>query len=197
MWTERTELKSPEIFGVDAAQLCCRIAALQGASNGAIQALLADHARRAAAQGYKIAGAVEIATEGSGGACGRRFMRDLSTGAITSISQNLGVGSTACNLDPSGLIEVCASVERAIARGADLVILSKFGKVEADRGGLSGAFRAAIGAGLPILTAVSPSMSEAWHRFAGSLAGFIPVDADSIDAWWSTVRTEMLLPVCG
>lgn len=124
-------------------------------------------------------------------------MRNLSTGAIISISQNLGHGSTACNLDPSGLIEACAAVERTIAAGADLVILSKFGKLEADRGGLSDAFCAAIGAGLPILTAVSPAMTQAWHLFAGPLSQFIPADARVVDAWWSGIGAGQLLPAYG
>jgi len=171
-----------------------RIAALQGASNAAIQALLADFARRAVQQGCRIAGVVEVEASKAGGACGGRAVRDLASGVIVSISQDLGRGSTACNLDPSGLIEACAAVERAIAAGADLVVLSKFGKLEADRGGLSGAFSAAIDAGLPVLTAVSPAMTAAWSRFAGSLSQFIVADARAVDEWWLRVRSQMLLP---
>lgn len=182
-----------DIIGIGARHRNCRIAALQGASSAMIQTLLDNFALRAFRQGYKIAGVIELASGESGGACGGRVVRDLSTGTVMSISQNLGRGSTACNLDPSGLIEACAAVERAIAAGADLAVLSKFGKLEADRGGLNGAFRAAIGAGLPILTAVSPAMTAAWHLFAGPLAQFIPADAGAIDAWWSGISSEMLL----
>ena len=171
-----------------------QIAAIQGASSGAIQLLLDDFALRARQQGLRIAGAVELAPGEAGGACGRRVVRVLSTGAIISISQNLGKDSTACNLDPSGLIDACAAVERDIEHGVDLVILSKFGTLEADRRGLSDAFRAAIGAGLPILTAVSPAMTAAWRKFAGPLFRFIPADGCVIDAWRSGVRTGMVLP---
>jgi len=171
----------------------CLVAALQGASNAAIQALLADFARRAARRGYRIAGVVEVENGKTGGGCGRRAVCDLASGTVVSISQNLGRGSTACNLDPSGLIEACTAVERSIAAGADLVVLSKFGKLEADRGGLSGAFRSAIDAGLPVLTAVSPAMTTAWTRFAGSLSQFIAADAKAVDEWWAGVRSEMLL----
>lgn len=187
-------LERIDMISVRATQWNCRIAALQGASSATIQALLDDFALRAARQGHKVAGVIELATGESVSACGRRAVRDLSTGAIISISQNLGHGSTACNLDPSGLIEACAAVERTIAAGADLVILSKFGKLEADRGGLSDAFRAAIGAGLPILTAVSPAMTPAWRLFAGPLSQFIPADARVVDAWWSGIGAGMVLP---
>jgi len=171
----------------------CQIAALQGASSATIQALLNDFAYRALRQGYRVAGVIELATGAADAGLRRRVVRDLSTGAVMSISQDLGQGSTACNLDPSGVIDACAAVERGIAAGADIVVLSKFGKLEAERSGLSGAFRAAIGAGLPVLTAVSPPMATAWGLFAGPLAQFIPADAGVIDAWWSGIRSGTLL----
>jgi len=171
------------MFAFDTTSRNPRIAALQGASSAAIQSLLGDFALQMARRGCRIAGVVEHLGEGKS-ACGSRSVRDLSTGAVISISQNLGEGSTACNLDPSGLIEACAAVERAIAAGVDLVIISKFGKLEAERRGLSGAFRAAIDVGVPVLTSVSPAMTAAWRLFAGPLSQFIAPDAALIDAWW-------------
>ncbi|MGA2892695.1 MAG: DUF2478 domain-containing protein [Xanthobacteraceae bacterium] len=183
-----------DTVGFGAPLQSCRIAALQGAPCATIQTVLNDFALRAARQGHKIAGVVELAGGVAGDICGRRAVRELSTGTVISISQNLGHGSTACNLDPSGLIEACAAVERAIAAGADLVILSKFGKIEAERGGLRDAFSTAIGAGLPILTAVSPAMTPAWQLFAGPLSQFIRADANAVDTWWSGIIAGHCLP---
>ncbi len=166
-----------------------RIAALQGAASAQIQALLGDFAALVARQGFRVAGVVEMAAAQPAGGCRRLALRDLSTGMVTSISQNLGPGSTSCNLDAGALAEACAGVERAIAFGADLVILSKFGKQEAQRSGLTDAFRAAAAGGLPVLTAVSPAMTEAWHLFAGPLSVFLSADPESVAAWWS--RTKM------
>lgn len=182
------------MISVRSTQWNCQIAALQGASSVTIQALLNDFAAQAAWQGHRVAGVIELAIGAAAGGLRRRVVRDLSTGTVMSISQDLGQGSVACNLDPSGVIDACAAVERGIAAGADIVVLSKFGKLEADRSGLSGAFRAAIGAELPVLTAVSPAMTAAWSRFAGPFAQFIPANARAIDAWWAGVRSGMLLP---
>jgi hypothetical protein len=66
----------------------------------------------------------------------------------------------------------------AIARGADLVILSKFSNLEAERGGLSDAFRAAVAAGLPVATAVLSAVAEAWRDFVGPLSEYGPHDAN-------------------
>lgn len=174
-----------------------RIAALQGASSAQIQGLLGAFAARVARQGYRVAGVVEETSERGEGCCRRFALRDLSTGAIASISQDLGPLSTACNLDAGALAEACGRVERAIARGADLVVLSKFGKQEAGRGGLTDAFRAAAAGGLPMLTAVSPAMAEAWQLFAGPLSELMPPDPVGLDAWWSRVRPPQALRVAG
>lgn len=166
----------------------CRIAALQGASSATIQGVLTDFAARLAGEGRKVAGVVEIAAA-DGAACGQLALRDLATGSVFSISQDLGSGSSACNMDPSGIAEACAAVERSIAAGADLVIISKFGKLEAERGGMRDAFAAAVAAGLPILTAVSPAVAQAWGVFAGPLSRFLPVDSTLVHAWWSDIHT--------
>jgi hypothetical protein len=180
------------MIGPGTEQDACRIAALQGTSSAQIQALLSNFATRVALKGHEVAGVVELVAARPNGGCRTFSLRDLSTGAIISISQNLGPGSTACNLDTSGLAQACAAVERAIALGPDVVILSKFGKQEAERGGLADAFRAAVAAGLPVVTAVSPSVAEAWRTFAGPLSEYVLADLGSLDAWWSRTKTGTL-----
>jgi hypothetical protein len=106
------------------------------------------------------------------------------------IFQDLGAGSDACRLDASGVAAACAAVQRDIAAGCDLVVLSKFAKAEVDRGGLGPAFAQALEAQVPILTAVSPRFMEAWGRFAEPLFEMLPAEAAAIDAWWGEVRAE-------
>lgn len=161
-----------------------RIAALGGASRETIQSVLAEFAERSARRGLKVAGVLEVSESSAEEGCGSLALRDLASGAVFSISQDLGPGSTACNLDSSGLVAACAAVERAITDGADLVVLNKFGKQEVARSGLCDAFRAAILANLPIVTAVSPSLSDAWAVFAGPFSVFLPAEIDAVEAWW-------------
>lgn len=166
-----------------------RIAALQGSST-AYQALLGAFAARACEAGYRVAGVVQVSLADVHG-CQGQALCDLATGEITATSQDLGPGSTACNFDAGALAEACGLVERAIAKGADLVILSKFGKFEVARHGLTDAFHAAIWANLPVATSISFDALLAWELFAGPLATFVPADADSLEAWWSRVRSAM------
>jgi hypothetical protein len=161
-----------------------RIAALHGAPSAAIQEVLQGFARKLSRDGLRVAGVIEIADCKPSGGCKSLRVQDLTSGETFSISQDLGPGSTACNLDPSGLARACGKVEQAISRGADLVILSKFGKLEAARSGLSDAFRAAMFADIPVVTAVPAAVADEWERFAGPLSQFVDAKAEALEAWW-------------
>ena len=170
---------------VETNQFSSRIAALRGAPSEAIQDMLAQFVEERKREGLRVAGVVEVSRCESRGGCKSLAVRDLASGELIEISQDLGARSTACNLDPGGLAKACESVERAISEGADVVVLSKFGKLEAARGGLCDAFRAAIMADLSIVTAVSPIFLGDWLHFAGSLSNDVAPTMDALDAWWS------------
>jgi hypothetical protein len=165
----------------------CRITALQGAASTVIQSLLSDFAEQLASSGLRVVGVVESAADPAP-PCKSMALRSLDCNSMFSISQDLGPGSEACHLDPEGLVMACAAVQASIASGADVVILSKFGRQEAIGRGLSDAFGAAVAAGLPIITAVSPAMMDAWRNFAGELAECVQADAAQRPHWvedWS------------
>ncbi len=164
-----------------------QIIALHGAPGASVQSLLADFAARRRAEGVAVAGVVEIAETGGPYECSSLLLRDVATGKDIAISQALGSGSTSCNLDAAGLAAACGRVESAIAAGAQLVILSKFGKQEALNGGLVGAFASAIAAGVPIATSVAPSLAPAWARFTEDLAQSSRAEAPSLEAWWAAL----------
>jgi hypothetical protein len=161
------------------------IAVVQGASSEAIQGLLADFAARVAeAGGVRIAGLIECAPEGCHGDA-PALLRTIAGGRTFPIFQDLGPGSTACALDSVSLVAAGEQVRADIAAGCDLVVLSKFAKLEAEnRSGLLAAFGDAIGAGLPIVTAVSPKFMDRWDAFAAPLYACLPADAAALDAWW-------------
>lgn len=157
------------------------ILTLTGASSPTIQSLLLTSARRWKQSGRRIVGVVEVPSSKGNG----HRLEDLATGAQYAIYQELGSSSGACRLCGSGIIEACESLCRQIAAGCDLVVISKFGKLEAARTGLIAAFSAAIVAEKPILTAVAPTFIEAWQRFAGPLASFSAPEEAAIEAWRS------------
>ena len=106
------------------------------------------------------------------------------------ISQDLGPGSVACNLDSSQLAHACAAIERSITENSHLILISKFSKQEAARGGLCDAFRIAMSRGIPVLTTVSPYVAKEWTVFAGPLAENVSPSFDAILEWWNRISAK-------
>ncbi len=170
------------------------IAAISGASSHIIQELIRAFALRLATDGFRVVGVTEDLIPTPVNAKRRLALHEIGTGIQYSISQDLGEGSMACNLDVSGLAEACNAIETASASSADLVILSKFGKQEAVGGGFRGAFLRAISEGTPVLTAVNPQLMPAWQTFVGDLGECLPADAAAVEDWWRAIHHRRFEP---
>jgi hypothetical protein len=169
-----------------------RIAVVRGAPNAIIQDIfqsLADRWSRSA----RVAGVLAEHHGLSDRACSAGFLRSILTGERFPIFQDLGPGSTTCHLDGSAMLAATEAVQRDIAAGCDLVLLNKFGKLEASNSGLADAFRAAIEADVPVLTSLSPASEAAWKAFATPLFVALPADPVEIDTWWQGVRSPVRL----
>lgn len=164
-----------------------KIAVVQGAPSAEVQILfrsLVDRWRPS----VRLAG---VAAEGHGlpgRACTAGYLVSLASSERFQIFQDLGAGSKGCHLAGPGALSAAQAVRRDIEAGCDLVLLSKFGRLEKDGGGLREAFAAAIEADVPVLTSVSPAFVPAWQSFAAPLSMTVPADADRIEAWWQEVR---------
>ncbi len=160
------------------------IAIVQGAASTAIQQLFREFVARQPPS-LRIAGLIESG-DCKTPADGR--LLNIADGRDFALFQELGAGSTACSLDAESVIDASSRVCADIARGCDLVVLSKFGKLEAEnRSGLIPAFTAAIEAGIPILTSVSPKFADAWSAFAAPMFDVLPPDMARVEAWWKAV----------
>jgi hypothetical protein len=163
-----------------------KIAVVQGAPSAEIQDLFKALSERWRSS-MRLAGVVAEDHGLPDRACSAGYLRSLGNDERFTIFQDLGPGSSGCHLDGAGMTLAADAVQRDIARGCDLVLLSKFGKLEANGGGLRDAFSAAIEAGVPVLTSVSPALEEPWRRFAAPLFAIVPPDAARIEAWWKEV----------
>lgn len=173
------------------------IAAVQGGDSDAIQGFLASLAQSWRSRGLVVAGVVEECVLKARDGREKTALRDLVSSALFPLKQDLGSGSTSCSLDLQGLAAAACSVETAIEAGCDCVILSKFGKIEAQGGGLIGAFYAAIAGGRPIVTSVSPSVGEAWSAFAHPLFRFIEPDSGAVESWRLALTRSSLIGAPG
>ncbi len=166
------------------------IAVIQGAPSAVVQDLfrsLVAHWKPST----RIAGVIEEDHGLEDAACSAGQLRSIGDERLYPIFQDLGPGSVACHLDGAGATSASQAIGHDIAAGCDLVVLSKFGKLEAAGEGLAPAFIAAIEAGVPVLTAVSPAFQEAWERFAAPLFEVLPAEPQRIEAWWAEVSKGM------
>lgn len=170
-----------------------RIAALPAEDSAHVQSLMQNFAEELIQSGARVGGVTQTRIADSSGRS-RIVLRDVVTGAFYPISQDLGPGSVACNLDSGELALACAAIEHAARGGAQLIVISKFSKQEAGRGGLCDAFRAAMTARVPVIAAVSPHYREEWRAFAGALAEDVVPERQALAAWWAKLRAAPVDP---
>jgi hypothetical protein len=165
------------------------IAVIRGTSSAEVQDLfrtLVERWRPA----FRLAGLIAEHHGLADRTCSAGFLRNVTSGERFSIFDDLGPGSTECHLDGTGALSAADTARRDIAAGCDLVLLSKFGKLEADGKGLFGAFNAALDGHIPLLTSLSPACQTQWEKLAGRSYTVLPADLDRIRAWWRAVRNS-------
>ena len=166
-----------------------RIAVVQGAPSAAIQEMFHALVERWQPT-VRIAGVVAEDHGLPDRKCRAGYLRSIVSGTLYPIFQDLGPGAEACHLKEEGALAAAAAVEKDIVAGCDLVLLSKFGKLEAAGRGLSEAFTAALAADLPLLTSVSPAVDAAWRGFAAPRFEILPAEVDPIETWWRTIHGD-------
>jgi nucleoside-triphosphatase THEP1 len=137
---------------------------------GSAAAMMRHLAKALSHQGVRCAGYVESKIEPTGGGPCDVMLEDLVTRQSLSLSEDRGSCARACRLDASALIEAVGRAEAAIAAGAEVLILNKFGKTEAEGGGFRSAIAAATERGVPVVIGVPRLNLGAWREFSGGLA---------------------------
>ncbi|HEX5959471.1 MAG TPA: DUF2478 domain-containing protein [Hyphomicrobiaceae bacterium] len=163
----------------------CKLAAVLYGPEDDVDALLADFAVAAARRGERIGGLVQRTVEVGANLSPAMQLVDLLTGRIIGISLPRGRNATGCRLDPAGLAEAASAVTRAIEEGVALVIVNKFSKQEAAGQGLRNEIALAVGASIPVLTAVPEKCLDAWGTFAGGQSTTLACEHGAIAAWWA------------
>ncbi|MDA5095265.1 DUF2478 domain-containing protein [Aliiroseovarius sp. KMU-50] len=149
---------------------------------GKTNELLAGVAEALAAKGVRLAGTVQLDTERE-----EEFHCDMDVlvlpdGPKIRISQYLGAGANGCKLNPEALEQSVAATEANIAAGADLLIVNKFGKQEAEGRGFRHAVGEALSRDMPALIGVAGTTVEAFRDYVGE-AEELPPEPEALLAW--------------
>ena len=112
-------------------------------------------------------------------------LEELASGRVLQLSEDRGREARGCRLDRAALAEAAALLTSSVRNGAtpELVILNKFGKLEAEGGGLRDPLADIVELGIPILVGVPYRNVEQWRAFAQDMAGECPVGSAGVHEW--------------
>ncbi len=127
-------------------------------------------ARHLERQGRRLAGLVQVNEPRSGDTRCDMTLCELGSGERLTISERRGKHARGCMLDVGALLHGVGLVSKALDRQPDMLIVNKFGKIEASGGGFRTVMAEAIDRGVPILVAVPVANLDAWYAFASGFA---------------------------
>ncbi|WP_193141258.1 MULTISPECIES: DUF2478 domain-containing protein [unclassified Meridianimarinicoccus] len=163
-----------------------KIAYISSADRGGTDRLLEQFSVHLQAQGARLCGIVQTNTDCGPGPCDMD-VRVLPDGPIIRISQSLGPQARGCRLDTSALEHSVAATENSFDAGADLLILNKFGKHEADGRGFRTMIARAISEDVPVLLAVNGLNLPAFEAFTDGMARRVDADLEALTVWFESL----------
>lgn len=153
---------------------------------GAADRFLLEISEALAGRALSLAGAVQVNRDRGAERKCDMDLHILSGRDVIRISQNLGTLSRGCRLDPEGLERAVGLAAAALERGADLLIVNKFGKQELDGRGFRPLIGEALACGVPVLTAVNPGNIDGFAAWAEDMATPLPLERDAVLRWCLT-----------
>lgn len=160
-----------------------KIAHTMASRRGDTDLLLAEVADKLQVLGFKTCGTVQINTDRADSHLCDMDVRVLPDGPVVRISQSLGKESRGCRLDPSALETTVALAQSALQSGAEVLIINKFGKHEAEGRGFRDLIAEALSLDIPVLVGTNVMNKQALVEFTGGEAVSLPPLVDQLVAW--------------
>lgn len=107
----------------------------------------------------------------------------LPEGPVFRISQNLGLGSKGCRLDPAALEASVGLVATQLHNDVDVLMINKFGKQEAAGHGFRDVIAQAMVQGIPVLVGLNAMNRAAFEAFVGPYADELAADEAVLLDW--------------
>jgi hypothetical protein len=140
-------------------------------------------AKELAARGLRCCGTVQINSDrGDTGPCDMD-VQVLPDGPVLRISQDLGRSARGCRLDPAALETAVGLVSASLELGADVLIVNKFGKHEAEGRGFRMVIAEALSKGIPVLVGMNALNLPAFEDFSEGMATCLPCESGALVDW--------------
>jgi nucleoside-triphosphatase THEP1 len=164
----------------------CDLAALVYDENQDPDAVLRDFAADLNGRGFRAVGMVQA------GQCADSSLSAVlvHSGEKLLLTQDFDPAARGCRLDLARLQDAGTRIAEALATGADLVIINRFGKRERDGRGLAYLIERALGSDIPVVIAVSAKSFADWIEFAGGMSVKLACDRSALEAWWQAVSSR-------
>lgn len=166
-----------------------KIAYTMEPSRGGTDLLLAAVATELAALGFIVCGTVQINSDREDCAGCDMDVQVLPEGPTIRISQSLGKGSKGCRLDPSALELAVGHTKESLANGADVLIINKFGKHEAQGRGFREVIAEALSQDIPVIVGLNQLNEQAFNDFTSQVAVSLPPTIESAVGWVRAAQT--------
>jgi uncharacterized protein DUF2478 len=143
-------------------------------------AVLRDFANGLIAKGHRVVGMVQA------GQCADSSLSAVlvHSGETLLLAQDFDPAASGCRLDLGRLQNAGVRVAEALAAGADLLIVNRFGKRERDGKGLSHLIGRALDGNIPVVIAVSGERFADWIKFAGGMTVKLACERHALEEWW-------------
>lgn len=160
-----------------------RLAFTMAQGRGDTDVLLYRVAQHCQTRGLRLCGTVQTNRDRTDGARCDMNVLVLPGGPEILISQSLGKQARGCRLNSDALETAVGHTERALSEGADLLIVNKFGKQEADGRGFRMAIADALAQDVPVLLGANKLNRNALLDFVGGEVEELEPNLPDLLAW--------------
>lgn len=144
---------------------------------------LADLGYRLRDMGVRVAGLVQHNQYVRDRAKCDMDIEELASGDIFRISEYRGNGARGCRLSRSALSSALGLLKKALCEEPTILILNKFGKVEAEGGGVRDTIAEATELGISVVVGVPARNLDQWRNFTGDFADECELDPVRVETW--------------
>jgi hypothetical protein len=164
----------------------CDFAAIAYGADDEPDRLLRDFAEHLRRSGYRVVGAIQHHNVHSPDIAEIGAVM-LPGAELVGLGHHRGNGAHGCQIDTDLLAGIARTIATCIEEGVDLVILNRFGKLEAEGRGLIRLIEQATDADIPVVTAVPQHRFAAWVKYSNGMSVRLPCRRPALDVWWQAV----------
>jgi nucleoside-triphosphatase THEP1 len=160
----------------------CDLAALVYGQPDEPDRLLQEFVQDLTSRGHRVVGLIQTRLRDGGAA-----VTVLPTGETIPLAPARGSILHSSRPGPCDLAQAAARIDLLIESGADLVIINRFGKLEAEGMGLVAEIARALSVDIPVVVAVPEFRFSEWLSFCRGMGVKLSCRNGSLQSWWDVM----------